>query len=134
MCNKKRLFRTMCFLYAKKFPLTLLCAAAIWVLCLIPVPETRLADVPFIDKWAHMVMYGGLTFLFWTELRFSRLRPPLSRCAVWGVAVPVLMSGLLELLQTYATTCRSGDWADFAANAVGVALGTVYGAFLMRRR
>lgn len=37
------------------------------------------------------------------------------------------MSGLIELAQAYCTTCRSGDWLDFAANTVGVLLGNVIG-------
>ena len=38
---------------------------AIWVVCLIPVPETPLNDVCFIDKWTHFVMYGSLTTVIW---------------------------------------------------------------------
>ena len=34
--------------------------------------------------------------------------------------LPIAISGLLELLQEYATDCRSGDWYDFVANTLGV--------------
>jgi hypothetical protein len=41
------------------------------------------------------------------------------------------MSGLLELLQAYCTgDHRSGDWLDFAANSLGVILGTAIGLLM----
>lgn len=39
-----------------------------------------------------------------------------------AVVLPILMSGAIELAQAYLTTCRSGDWWDFAANSLGVLL------------
>ena len=45
---------------------------------------------------------------------------------------PVLMSGLLELLQKYCTTTRQGEWLDFAANTVGVTLGTIIGLVMYK--
>jgi VanZ family protein len=35
----------------------------------------------------------------------------------------VLLGGLMELVQAYLTTCRSGDWIDFEADAIGAVLG-----------
>ena len=41
---------------------------------------------------------------------------------------PILMSGLIELLQAYCTGgTRSGDWIDLAANAIGVTMAAVLG-------
>ena len=51
----------------KNYPLSSLLVVAIWVVCLIPVPETPLNDVCFIDKWTHFVMYGSLTTVIWFE-------------------------------------------------------------------
>ena len=45
---------------AKRYPLTTVCVIVIWVLCLMPIPETPLSHVRLIDKWTHLVMYGGL--------------------------------------------------------------------------
>ena len=50
---------------------------------------------------------------------------------LWAWLVPILMSGLLELLQEYATSTRNGEWFDFAANSLGVTLGAVFGIILM---
>ena len=51
----------------KNYPLSSLLVVAIWVVCLIPVPETPLNDVCFIDKWTHFVMYDTLTTVIWFE-------------------------------------------------------------------
>lgn len=118
----------------KLFPLTLLCGVGIWIVCLVPVPETPLEHVRFIDKWVHIGMYFTLTALFWTERHLHGVSLSEWRCMVWGFAAPILMSGLLELLQAYATTYRSGDWLDFAANSAGVMLGAIYGWLLSRKR
>ena len=56
--------------------------------------------------------------------------------AFWVFVATVAMRGLLELLQAYCTTYRSGDWLDLAANAIGAALGTAVGllaALLLRQ-
>lgn len=48
---------------------------------------------------------------------------------------PVMMSGLIEILQENCTGGRrSGDWLDFAANATGVTLAAVIGILLARSR
>ncbi|MBR6482163.1 MAG: VanZ family protein, partial [Bacteroidaceae bacterium] len=45
------------------------------------------------------------------------------------ILLPVLMSGVIELLQEYATLYRSGDWRDLAANTLGVLMGAAWGAW-----
>ena len=44
----------------------------------------------------------------------------------------VALGGLMELLQAYATTTRSGEWLDFWADSVGVLLGTAVGLAMSR--
>ena len=51
----------------KNYPLSSLLVVVIWVVCLIPIPETPLSDVNLIDKWTHFVMYGSLTSVIWFE-------------------------------------------------------------------
>lgn len=118
--------------FLRTYPLTALEVPVIWVLCLMPVPETPLQDVPFVDKWTHVVMYAGLCGTFWTEhlLRGSALLS--GRILLLAMLLPAGMSGALELLQAYATTCRSGEWLDFLANTAGVLLGTAYGWIVIR--
>ena len=115
----------------RRYPMTLLCLALVWYLSLfIVIPETRMNSVPFIDKWTHFVMYGGTcTVMWWEYLRCHR------RLVGWKLFLyawlgPILMSGLLELIQKYCTTTRQGEWLDFAANSTGVTLGAVIGLIM----
>lgn len=121
------------------YPMSAICVAAIWVLCFCTPPRTPLDDVPLMDKWTHLVMYGGTCSVMWAEtLRSRRPFPGMRRMLVYVWLCPVLMSGLVEILQAYCTGGRrSGDWLDFLANGIGATMGFVVGcvAFrLMRRR
>ncbi len=103
--------------YATLQVLSLLIAVA----SLVPVPEMpRLGDVPFFDKWVHFVMYGTLALAAWFDLCRSRRALTLGRVFWLAIVLPVVWGGLMELGQAYLTTCRSGDWLDFAANSFGV--------------
>lgn len=115
-----------------RYPLTLTCIVAIWVLCLMNVPETPLDNVAFIDKWTHLVMYGGTCSVGWWEYLRHHRRIAWGKMFVFGLLCPIVMSGIIELLQAYATTTRSGDWIDVAANAVGVLLGFGIGWGILR--
>ena len=108
-----------------RYPLSCLCIAAIWILCFIDVPETPLDDVSFIDKWAHVLMYGGTCIVIWTEYLFKHSRISPWRLFLFAFLAPILMSGMIEILQACCTEGRrSGDWLDFASNAIGVTLAT----------
>lgn len=122
--------------YIKNYPLSTFCLVIVWVLSLLPFfPATPLDDVEFIDKWTHVVMYGGTCSVIWWEYWRQHNRPDWKRLGLWGWLAPIIMSGVLELLQEYATTTRNGDWLDLAANATGATIGSTLGAclFLLRR-
>ncbi len=128
----------VCLQHMRRYPFSVLCIALIWVLSLTPFfPETPFDDVQFADKWTHMIMYGGTCSVIWIEYIRCHKVPALWgrhegwRLFLWAWLAPVLMGGLLELLQAYATTTRNGDWLDFAANTLGVTLGAVFGLILM---
>ncbi len=108
-------------MYLKHYPFTVFVACVIVVISLMPFPEMpRLKDVPFMDKWTHMVMYGGLCSVLWTEyLRRHNMRIEVRKATLLGLVCPIFMSGLLELAQEYLTTSRSGEWLDLLANSVG---------------
>lgn len=108
----------------KQYIFTTITTVGIVVLSTMPIPENPpLGDVPLIDKWVHMVMYAGLAFLMWVDhvVRSKRQYTWMVRSIMALYAV--LLGGLMELVQAYLTTCRSGDWIDFEADAIGAVLG-----------
>ena len=119
--------------YIKKYPLSCVCIALIWFLSLTPIfPETPLDDVEFIDKWVHILMYGGTFTVLWIEYIYKHRIPDYEKLFFWAWLAPIFMSGLLELLQEYCTGGhRSGDWLDLAANATGVTIAAVIGIILL---
>ena len=116
----------------RRYPLTSVLVAAIWVICLVPIPEdVPLGDVPMMDKWTHFVMYGTLCTVMWWEYLRRHEKTNAGRLVLLAFLAPIVMSGLIELAQAYCTGGnRSGDWLDFAANTIGVVLGNVIGILL----
>lgn len=117
------------------YPISCLYMAFIWVLCFMDVPHTPLDNISLIDKWTHILMYAGTCATIWYE--YLRRHDSIVRARVFLLAwlAPLVMSGLIEILQEYCTGGRrSGDWLDFAANAIGVTLGNVIGILLAAYR
>lgn len=114
------------------FPLTLICILLIWGLSFFTPPQTPLQEVVYIDKWTHLVMYGGTVGVFWVEYLRAKWRGRLQLTARWlwvvAVVAPVLLGGLIELLQAYCTAGqRSGEWLDWLADSLGVMLASLAG-------
>lgn len=119
--------------WIRRHPITVTLVLAIWYLSLFTPPKTELANVSFIDKWAHLLMYGALAFVLWMEDWSVRKASPSMPRALALYVGPVAMSGLIELAQAYCTTDRSGDWLDLAANAIGALAGIVLSGMLTRK-
>lgn len=118
--------------FVKRYPLSILCIVLIWILSLMPFfPETPFDQVEFIDKWTHLVMYGGTCSVIWWEYLRNHQILDGEKLFFYAWLCPALMSGLLELLQEYCTFGhRNGDWLDFAANTMGVTLGALIGLLM----
>lgn len=110
----------------KQYLLTIIVTVAIVVLSTIPIPENPpLGDVPLMDKWVHMVMYGGLVFVMWVD-HVVRNKWKFSWMVRFiMVLYAIALGGAMELVQAHLTTCRSGDWIDFYADAIGVGIAVV---------
>lgn len=115
------------------YPLTSLLVVAIWVVCLIPIPETPLNKVALIDKWTHFVMYGVLCAVAWAEYGKNHTAFNTWK-AMWFLCVlPLVMGALVEVAQAYCTAgVRNGDVKDCVADTIGVLLGQFIGIPLAR--
>jgi len=122
--------------FVRNYPFSVTCVTLVWILSLMPFfPETPLDDVKFIDKWVHIVMYGGTCTVIWLEYLFSHKQHDSGKLFRWAWLAPVIMSGVLELLQEYCTFGRrNGDWLDLAANTTGCTLAAVIGIILLFAR
>lgn len=104
-----------------RYPLSLLLAAVIWYVSLMPVPEVSFGHFSWFDKLVHFCMYGVLALLVWTE-HTVHCRPFRWRKAVVpAVVLPMAMGALVEVAQATLTDCRSGDPMDALANSLGTA-------------
>lgn len=115
--------------FFKNYPCSLICIALIWYLSIwfLPPDYIEMPSINFLDKWTHLVMYGGTCAVIWVE--YLRCHRQMNwRKLFWRAWVaPIVMGGVIELVQKYGTTNRSGEWLDLAADAVGVTLAVVIG-------
>lgn len=119
--------------FLRKYPFSCFCISLIWILSFVPFfPETPLDNVEFIDKWVHVIMYGGTFIVLWIEYIRRHQTPDYEKLFFWAWLMPIAMSGIIELLQEYCTGgTRSGEWLDLAANSAGITLAAVIGLVLV---
>lgn len=123
----------MLLLHLRRYPVTLLIAVCIVLLSLLPIPDIKMpVQVPLADKWTHMVMYGVLTLAIWVDYKRSHRQYNAWLLFIFAFLAPIAMGGILELMQAYLTTCRSGEWLDLVANTIGVCIGSIVGILLMK--
>ena len=120
--------------YLKRYPWSHLVIAIVIILSLAPFPEMpNLPDINLLDKWVHFVMYGGTCLVIWWEYWNQHTKIDWQHAAIGAILLPICMGCILELMQEHLTTCRSGDWLDAVANAIGVLLGALVGYFVLPR-
>ncbi len=68
----------------------------------------------FYDKAQHVLLFASLAMAGLSAY------PQRVKTAVWGL---VFYGGLMEVLQSLLTTTRHGDWIDWLADSVGIAVG-----------
>lgn len=86
-----------------------------------------------VDKLVHFVMYFTLAMASLIQMsRLGKIKSPKS-VLLWACMMPVLFGGLIELIQAYFTTDRSGDWLDFTANCTGVVISYLLFKILLAR-
>ena len=118
-----------------KYPLSCIIVIGIWILCFMTIPETPLSSVRFIDKWTHSLIYLVLGLSISLEYLRNTKQPSPKFIIVWVWLMPIIMGGLIEVLQSYCTNGnRSGEWLDFFADAIGSTIAVLIGILLVRYR
>lgn len=119
--------------FLKKYPLSCLTLLAVLYLSFFTPPEIpELEDIRLIDKWTHMVMYGGLTLMILYEhfkqhgMTGMKVRTIKAESLNWRLCriiafwFPFILGGIIEILQEYCTNYRrSGDYLDWIADGLG---------------
>ena len=118
--------------FIRKYPLSLLIIATIVFLSLFNPPKTKLETISFIDKIAHVCMYGGLELVIWIEYLKHHSKLDKTKMIILGITAPVFLGGAMEIAQAFLTDNRSGDWMDLVADAIGVLAGAAVGYFVLR--
>ena len=72
----------------------------------------------------HTVLFLGLAgVIFFDNTRYLKYSISKVRNFLGTFLFPVAIGGLIEILQAYLTTSRSGDWFDFLFDGIGALLG-----------
>ena len=118
-----------------KYPFSCIIVIGTWILCFMTIPETPLSSVRFIDKWTHSLIYLVLGLSISLEYLHNTKQSSPKFIVVWVWLIPIIMGGLIEILQSYCTNGnRSGEWLDFFADTIGSTIAVLIGILLVRYR
>lgn len=104
----------------------------IFILCFLPGDEIPDVDIPFIDKWAHVVLFAVFSFLWLCSgpsRKFSVL--------LFWLAMSVFVGWLVEYIQGNYVPGRYQDDMDTLADALGGLVGIIFftsASFLVRNK
>jgi VanZ family protein len=116
----------------------LLWALLILILCSIPgpdIPRLKFLDWLKPDKIVHFVLFGALCFLLVRGFaQQSSVAAFAAHPKMYAVVLSSVYGIVIEMLQTYIFTYRSGDVFDAIADSVGAFLGLWLYNFWMRRK
>ena len=113
-----------------KYPLSLVVLIAILYLSFFKPPTVSFSTIKYLDKIVHLAMYGGLCSVLWFEYFLTHSKVNIKKVVLWIFIAPILFSGAIELGQSYLTSYRGGDLADFVFNSLGVVLAALFSAYV----
>jgi VanZ family protein len=111
--------------------LTILVAAGIVVLSLLPKPPVMPVGINFADKVAHFFAYLVLGFLVFASVFLGRKAGALLSTVLTVAALCLFFGGLIEVLQMF--TGRQPEFWDLAADLIGGVSGAFVGIRFRRR-
>ncbi|RYE22393.1 MAG: hypothetical protein EOP51_13355 [Sphingobacteriales bacterium] len=99
----------------------------VFFLCFIPGNDLPEVDIPFIDKWTHIVLFGVFAFLWLCAGRTRNIKYLLAI-----LIVSTYTGWLVEFVQGHYVPNRSQDVMDMLADVCGAFLGTGLFALLYK--
>jgi len=87
-----------------------------------PAPDWPQTDVPMADKWAHLLVFSVLFYLWAQALS---VKNQIRRLSVKLVIALIFYSTIIEVIQDSWSISRTGDFMDVLANTVGILLGLI---------
>lgn len=89
-----------------------------------PPQVPKLNEIAFFDKWVHVLLYTLYTLIMAFDFTKDGARI-FKKTYYWGVCVafPVLLGGVIEIMQVLLFPPRTAEWLDWAADATGVLIG-----------
>lgn len=118
----------------RSYPLSMLALSVLMFLSFANFGGVELSTVSYFDKIVHVLMYMGVCTIFWMEWirAHKNSKPRVKRALLFCCFFPVIMGGLIEVLQEYLVEYRGGDILDFAANTLGCALALAFALAVMQ--
>jgi VanZ family protein len=105
--------------------LTLLWALFIFILCTIKLGGAGSSSLFFagFDKLVHCGLFFVLAVLMSSGVIRANTRHNLTALQQFlSLLIPILFGGLIEILQAYIFTWRSGEWSDLFADTIGASM------------
>lgn len=107
--------------------LAILWTLLIFFLCSIPGNELPEVDIPLVDKWAHVILFGMFAFLWLCGYPGRNFR-----FLLIVFLISVFLGWLVEYIQGHWVINRSQDNMDIVADAIGGAVGILLFYMLSR--
>ncbi|MCK4648089.1 VanZ family protein [bacterium] len=99
----------------------ILYAGLIFTISSFPLPPPKV-EIPFVDKFIHLIEYGILGFLFYRALKVSRLAKQVFVLAI----IFSILYALSDEIHQYFVPGREFDLWDLAADSLGVVFVALY--------
>jgi VanZ family protein len=80
-------------------------------------------DIPFVDKYLHVIIHWGLSFIWLSYLYLGDQNHFSSKLVVLALITCFFYGIVVEAFQHWFTETRTFDFFDIPANAVGELLG-----------
>lgn len=85
------------------------------------------------DKVVHFIYFFALSVAAGSDFYRQRTDYGTKKMIFWTILYPIMLGGLIEIMQANLTTTRSGDCMDFLFDSLGAVTGYFVGKMLVPR-